>query len=109
MPYGNGFVDLLGGLRRGVFLEEAEMKLTKLIEEIEETGKAGSMTLTITLKPAKGDAARLVVSDKLALKEPQPEVGDTLMWVQGGRISRRDPRQPELPFVVDDQEEAIGG
>jgi len=102
LPFGNRYIDTLAMLRRGTLLEDAANELSALTAACEETGKAGSLTLTIKIEPQKNDPSVLTITDKLVLKEPKPEVAATIAYVNAqGEISRRDPRQPELPVGVD--------
>jgi len=102
MPYGNRFTDVLALLRRGTLLEDAANDLAVLIAACEETGKPGTLTLAIKIEPQKNDPKALIITDKITLKEPKPEVAATIAFVGAdGEITRRDPRQPELPVGVD--------
>ena len=102
MPFGNRYIDTLAMLRRGTLLEDAANDLTVLTAACEETGKSGTLTITIKIEPQKNDPSVLTITDKIVLKEPKPEVAATIAYINAqGEITRRDPRQPELPVGVD--------
>lgn len=72
--------------------------LADVARAVSEHGKAGSLTLTVKLKPSKIDGA-VEVEDDIKVKVPQADRGAALFFVDGdGNLSRRDPRQPELPL-----------
>ncbi len=105
MPFGNRFVDLLSSLRRGTFLEDAADELTEVMAAVRATGKPGEITVKLKITPQKFDASVVTIADTITLKAPKGEVADTIAYVsETGEISRRDPRQPELPVIAEVQE-----
>lgn len=110
MPYGHRFVDLLATLRRGTLLEDCSEELNALVAQVLETEKPGELTLKLRLTPQKNDASVIVIRDSLTVKAPKAEVADTIAYVGAdGEISRRDPRQPELPALVEQPAAATKG
>ena len=104
--YGNAVVALLSGLRRGSFLEDAAEELEEVLAAVRESGKKGELTIRIAFKPLTSGGA-LEITDTIAAKRPAPDVGTTLMYFTSeGGLSRRDPRQPELPGIVESGREA---
>lgn len=89
-------------LRRGQAHHEMSVALQDLVRAVEETGKAGSVTLTIKLKPdAKYDTAVAVV-DEITAKLPQPTKGASLFFMDGSHnLQRSHPNQ----MTIDDNEE----
>ncbi len=84
-----------GGALHGE-LGEAIAEVSRAVLDHE---KPGSVTLTIKFKPSKVDGA-LLIEDDIKAKVPEPERGAALWFPdQHGNLSRRDPRQPELPGV----------
>lgn len=57
------FIDTLTALRYGELHDELSEKLNELVAACADTGKAGTLTLTLKLKPSKG--AALEISDEL--------------------------------------------
>lgn len=80
-------------------LSEALADLTKAVVD---HGKAGTLTLKLTVKPAaKGDQSVVSVSDAITIKAPAGERGEWIFYADAkGNLSKRDPRQPELPGMA---------
>lgn len=92
-------VEFLSTQRSGTLLRDFGDSLAEVVEAVRETGRAGSLMLTVKIRPAaKNGGPSVVVSDLLVAKPPKPEVAETVMYaLEGGALSRRDPRQPSLP------------
>lgn len=68
--------------------------LHDLIDKVRETGKKGSMILTVTVSPLKEDVNVLVVSDEIRLKLPEHARKPSVFFAdEQGNLSRTDPRQ----------------
>lgn len=93
------FLELVGGLRGGSAAYEAAASLSELLEAVKRTAKGGTLTLQLKVEPlTAGDTVSLRITDALTLKAPRLPVGATVMYrTEDGRLSARDPRQPELP------------
>jgi hypothetical protein len=98
----NHFGWLLGQLRRGRAMDDASAQLRDLVEAVRNTGKAGKLTLTLTVAPAsKGDSDMLTVLDNCAAKQPELDRAASLFFAtDGGGLQRNDPRQTEFPADV---------
>jgi len=108
--YGHAFVDVLSMLRRGTALIELDDELERLVEAVEETGKAGTLTLKLKITPKKHDSKVLELADTVLVTAPKPDVATTTAWVSAdGRLTRRDPRQPELPVPTEVPRDAQAG
>lgn len=94
----DSILETLGALRQGGTAAELDEALSTLVGAVRATAKAGTLTLKLTIKPAsKGDVATLVLEDAITVKPPALERGGTIFYaVKGDKLSRRDPRQPEL-------------
>lgn len=103
---GSDFVSTLGMLRGGVVLPELDNALTELVGAVKATGKPGSITLTLSVAPAKGGGTNMLfVGDVVAVKPPKIDREQTLVFAtDDNTLSRRDPRQPDLPGVRDQGE-----
>ena len=89
--------DTLRRLRGGTFLDEASDKLAELVQAVERTGKGGTLTLTLAIKPAGRAAGTLLIVDKIAAKVPQEATPETLLWATPeGNLLGEDPRQQSL-------------
>lgn len=92
------FTQFLQEQRNGSLHSELSEKLQELVQAVMEHDKGGSLTLVIKIKPA-GNGINLVLSDDVQCKPPQPERPVALFYADDdGNLSRRDPRQPELPL-----------
>lgn len=89
------FTDTLNALRFGTLSEELTKKLHELTQSCTETGRAGSITLTLALKPGKG--GQVEVFDDVKVKLPKEERGSSIMFATvEGNLQREDPRQKKL-------------
>ena len=92
------FLEFLANLREGQLIDEAHRALTELEEAVNDTGKKGTLTITIDLERVNGAAFMVGVIDKLVVKAPVRDREKTLLFrAENGRFTRRDPRQPDLP------------
>jgi hypothetical protein len=110
------FLQTLAELRGGKAVDDADRLLREVQERVNETGRPGTLTVSLTVKPAsKGNRHMHSVIDKLTCKLPSGESEETLLYVvEEGGYSRRDPRQPELPVLREVtqppmREEAVSG
>lgn len=96
MPTPRSFTDTVTALRYGTLADELTDSLQILTNKCADTGRAGTITLTLSLKPGKG--GQIEVFDDLKLKLPKEERGSSLMFATPeGNLQREDPRQHELP------------
>jgi len=79
--------------------DELSVALQDLVAAVTKHGKAGSLTLKLTVKPAaKGMEHVLSVMDQITVKAPAGERAERIFYSdEHGNLTRRDPRQPELP------------
>lgn len=91
-------IETLGALRQGAAASELDGELTRVVSAVRATAKAGKLQLTLTVKPAaNGDTTTLVVLDDVKVTLPKVDRGGTIFYATpGDKLSRRDPRQPEL-------------
>lgn len=96
------FADFLRDVGKGACHDELSEKLNDLVTAVEETGKAGSITLTLTVKPMeKGNVNALLVSDAITVKKPTTPRKASVFFPDGGNLVRNDPNQPELSGLRD--------
>lgn len=87
--------------------EEATEALNDLVHATTETGKAGSLTLTIKMKPIGGKAGQMELETDVKAKLPQPTKGKTILFTTvDNNLSRQDPRQQTLDGVRDVNQES---
>lgn len=93
-----------GGLHQE--LSEALAEVARAVSLHDKTG-----TVTVQIKLAPNGANTVIVTDEIKTKVPEAARPASLFFTDaGGNLSRRDPRQPELPLrqvpPMDDAEEA---
>lgn len=94
------FVDFLA--QQGRAHEELTEGLHQVIAAVEETGKAGSVTLVIKVDPDKKAAGIFRISDNVTVKIPAHDRGTRIFFKdKSGNLSRQDPNQPELEGLRD--------
>lgn len=94
------FTDFLA--QQGRAHEELTEGLHKVIAAVEETGKAGSVTLTIKVDPDKKAAGIFRISDNVTVKAPVHDRGTRIYFKdKAGNLTRSDPNQPELEGLRD--------
>lgn len=85
------FAAMLAQVRPRTDVEAAEM-LRKVIEAVKATGKVGSITLRLDVKPADGLMDAVVVYDRLSQKVPEKTREGSMAFVtREGDLSRTDP------------------
>ena len=76
-------------------LDLASEKLSELVNAITNTGKAGSLTMKIELKPSTAGA--LAVRGDVKIKKPQRMPREALLWATpDGNLMADDPRQIKM-------------
>lgn len=95
------FTQTLREVRDGDLVAELTDKMRQLVEAVRGTDRGGSITVKLTLKPMKKGIGMYTVEDEVKLASPEPErESTTFMFVTAdNELTRRDPRQPELPGV----------
>ena len=92
------FADYLRELHRGQIHEELSGRFRELIQAVSETGRAGSLTLKLTVKPTGGiDSETVALGVSIKAVPPEPERHAALYFVTPEfNLSRRDPRQGDF-------------
>lgn len=94
------FVDTLRQLGAGECTDQLTDGLHKLVVAVEDTGRPGSITLTINVKRATGKPGTVLVTDDVTLKLPKPEKRQTIMFVTPEcNLVTTDPRQQALTLT----------
>lgn len=87
------FDQLLRELGEGSTLSELSDAMWDLVQRVQDTAKAGSLTLTLNV--GFDGSGRLVVKDTVKTKLPEYSRPETRFFVdKHGNASRRDPSQP---------------
>jgi len=97
------FLATLQRHRGGRLLAQASDKLREVVAGVHETGKPGTLTLTLSIKPAQRGQSAVVVTDKLAGKVPTLEA-EASFWfaTPGGQLCKEDPRQTTFEMGIVD-------
>lgn len=96
---GGNFIAMLQGKTGGVTLPKLDSRLAELVEKVQETGKAGTLTYKLKIVPNAKRGVRLL--DNVQTKLPEEEEGVSFFWIgQGGALLRNDPNQTELPLRI---------
>ncbi|MES2347012.1 MAG: hypothetical protein V4641_05510 [Pseudomonadota bacterium] len=97
---GKLITQVLAELRGGVFANHASDELSKLVERIQESGKKGSITITLEVTPHGKNNREMHVLPKLGIKAPPaPDTTEAgIFYAVRGDLVRDDPDQAKLPF-----------
>jgi hypothetical protein len=88
-------ITILQGIRDGELVTDLTNKLSDVVEQVSETGKKGSLTLTLDIK--KNGEHGITISPKVVAKTPETQVGDALFFsLPGGNLSRKNPKQHDI-------------
>ena len=94
------FDTVLRELGEGATNSELSESLWDLVQRVQDTGKAGSLTLKINV--GFDGHGRVQIKDEVALKLPEHGRPTTSFFVdKQGNASRRDPNQPMIPSLDD--------
>lgn len=94
----NQFLQALSYLRQGDAVEQYAEALNELMTAVQATGKRGQLKIVLTII-RQGPGGPLKIDDKVECRPPAFETGSTFVFVdEDGNMTRRDPRQPDLPL-----------
>lgn len=98
------FLSLLQLHRRGNALSDLSEQLRAVSAAVQLTGRAGSLTFKVTIKPvSKGTQGAMVVVDDIKSKVPQLEPPSSIFFADAeGNLHREDPNQMKLGLRVID-------
>lgn len=93
-------IQLIREADRGQLLTDFEGALAEIINAVELHGGSGEIAIKLKIKK-RGDA--YMVSSELKHAVPQPPRVDALFFFDPStaELTRKDPRQPDLPAVVE--------
>lgn len=95
----SSFAVFVQNLRDGRAHAELSAQLSELITAVRETGKTGSITLKIDVKPAtRGSGVdKVKIIDTVTAKAPKPDRGEDFFYLtDDNALSRNHPRQHNL-------------
>jgi hypothetical protein len=90
-------LDFLREHRNGASHDELSDALQELVAAVTEEGKAGTLTLKITVKPANAGQGALLVVDEIKTAPPKTTKSGSIFFASpDNNLVREDPRQPKL-------------
>jgi len=94
-PHARPFADWLREQAGGRTHDELTQALAEVATAVKETGKKGSLTLTITLAPIDRGASAVTVADQVKKTVPVHDRRKPIFYVDdAGSLVRDDPNQP---------------
>lgn len=89
--------DILRDIRKGMVAEAAGEELAAVVRAVAATGKPGSLTLTLKVKPQKGDSEQVVIESKIKASAPAADMPEAIFFADSdGDLHREDTRQREI-------------
>ena len=86
------FTDTLTSLRYGTLSDDLTKALNDLTTKCADSGKQGSLTLKLVLKP--GNGGQIEISDDIKVVMPKEVKGSSIFWATPeGNLTRDDPKQ----------------
>lgn len=96
------FIAALTGINHGQVAGHADELLMELVKAVNEHGRKGTVTITIEVKPAKGNQTSVQVAATATAKMPQPDAPWGLFFfTDDGALTRDDPAYAQPLFPAD--------
>lgn len=93
------YTDVLRDINGGKFAEELTEALAEVVESCAATGKTGSITVVLKLKPAKGSGKVMTIEQDYKVKSPEFDQPQQFFFIANGNTLVADnPDQKKLPF-----------
>ena len=88
--------DTLRHIGGGVFIDTASDKMAELVNAVDASGKAGKLTLEVTVKKATRGGA-MHITGKVTCKKPAEDAMEAMLFATPeGNLVADDPRQQKL-------------
>jgi hypothetical protein len=89
--------DVLREIRRGRAVEQATRLLGEVVRAVDETGKVGTVTIEIKVKPEKGGGSQKTLLCSVKAKKPEADIPEAVFFSDPeGDLHRSDPTQAEM-------------
>jgi hypothetical protein len=89
--------DVLRDIRKGRPVEEATTALADVVRAVDETGKDGSVTITLKVKAAKHGGPEKTIIAEVKAKKPVADIAPAVFFSDAdGDLHRVDPNQEEM-------------
>ncbi|WP_417534165.1 hypothetical protein [Marinobacterium stanieri] len=97
------FANTLNTMDYGVTPQELSDDLAELLRAVKDTGKQGTLTLKLTVKPESLATGQVAIIPDVVLKAPQlPRDKAFMFMTPDGNLQREDPRQKTMKFEAVD-------
>ena len=91
--------DILRDIRKGKAVDEATEAFAEVVRAVSSTGKPGSVTIKLTVKPTQADSAEKTLIAEITKKQPMATIQPATFFADDdGNLFRTDPRQAEMPL-----------
>lgn len=75
--------------------------LHDLLARVIDTGKAGTLSFSVTVKPFEGDVTQIQVNDEIKLKLPEHDRKPSIFYPDGkGNLTRTDPNAMDFSSLA---------
>ncbi len=78
------YTDILRDIRKGAAVEEATNALAEVVRAVDETGKPGSITVTIKITPAKHGGPEKTLQAEVKAKKPIADIAPAIFFSDAG-------------------------
>lgn len=96
----NAIDNVIRQQRKGKCLAELSEALQQVVLAVREHADSGSLTLTLKISPASGDATAMQVADEIKVKLPTIKKPSSLFYsTDEGALVRNDPNQQEMQLA----------
>lgn len=86
------FMATIADLRSGRTQDDLTDQLSALVKAVRETGRAGKLTLTLSVKPASKESTIMLIDDVVTATLPKPDRAASLMFsTSDGSLDLNDP------------------
>jgi hypothetical protein len=93
----DSFAAFLCQTNKGRTERELSEAMQRLVAAVQETGKAGTLTLRIDIKPQANTDGVVTVTDRVTVKAPQLERPNSIFFItKNAGLSRNDPNQRSI-------------
>jgi hypothetical protein len=100
--------DIMREIRKGRAVDLASQMLAEVVRAVDETGKPGTITIKVSIKPEKGGGNQKTLTMTTESKVPRPDVPDAIFFSdEAGDLHRSDPQQKEMFSATDGERQRV--